>query len=104
MNGEYQHWLQLLLAELALEVAHVAHAGRIRSMIARTRTCECAISLKVGSKNTAFTPLTLSSAKPSWQMTWHDLKVEVLKHRPSHRYPNMRQECRTFKSVASCHL
>ena len=41
---------------------------------------------------------------PSWQMMWHGLKVEVLKvskHQPSHRYLDMRQECRTFKSVAS---
>ena len=47
------------------------------------------ISLKIGSKNTAFTPSTLSSAQPSWQMMWHGLQVEVfsLKHRPSHRYP-----------------
>ena len=36
-------------------------------------------------------------------MMWHGLKVEVLslKHRPSHRYLGMRQECRTFKSVVS---
>ena len=36
-------------------------------------------------------------------MMWHGLKVEVLslKHQPSHRYLDMRQECRTFKSVAS---
>ena len=34
---------------------------------------------------------------------WHGLKVEVLslKHRFSHRYLYSRQECRTFKSVAS---
>jgi hypothetical protein len=51
----------------------------------------------------AFPPSTLSSAEPSWQMTWHGLIVEVLslKHRPSHRYLDMRQECRTFKSVTS---
>ena len=36
-------------------------------------------------------------------MMWHGLKVEVLslKHRPSHRYLAIRQECRTSKSVAS---
>ena len=36
-------------------------------------------------------------------MMWHGLKAEVLslKHRPSHRYLDMRQPCRTFKSVAS---
>jgi hypothetical protein len=46
----------------------------------------------------------MSSLEPSWQMTWHGFKVEVLrlKHRPSHQYPDMRQECRTFKSVATC--
>ena len=51
----------------------------------------------------AFTPSTLFSAEPSWQMTWHGLEVEVLslEHRPSHWYLDMRQECRTFKSVAS---
>ena len=51
----------------------------------------------------AFTPSTLSSAEPSWQLMWHGLKVEALslKHRPSHRYLDMRQECRTFKIVAS---
>ena len=33
-------------------------------------------------------------------MMWHGLKVEVLslKHRPSHRYLDMRQECRTFET------
>jgi hypothetical protein len=58
---------------------------------------------KVGSNNPAFSPSTLSSSEPSWQMMWHGLKVEVLslKHRPSHRYLNMRQEYRTFKSVIS---
>ena len=51
----------------------------------------------------AFTPSTLSSAEPSWQMMLHGLKVEVLslKHRPSHRYLDMRQKCRTSRSVAS---
>ena len=51
----------------------------------------------------AFTPSTLSSPEPSWPMMWHGLKAEVLslQHRPSHRYLDMRQECRTFKSVAS---
>jgi hypothetical protein len=51
----------------------------------------------------AFTPPTLSSVEPSWQMIWHGLKVGVLslEHRPSHRYLDMRQECRTFNSVAS---
>jgi hypothetical protein len=36
-------------------------------------------------------------------MMWHGLKVEVvsLKHRPSHRYLDMRQEYRTSRSVAS---
>jgi hypothetical protein len=36
-------------------------------------------------------------------MMWHGLKVGVLslEHRPSHRYLDMRQECRTFNSVAS---
>jgi hypothetical protein len=59
---------------------------------------------KIGSKNRAFTPSTLSSVEPSWQMMWHGLKVEVLslKHRSSHRYLDMRQDYRTFKSVASC--
>ena len=59
--------------------------------------------LKVGSNNPAFTPSTLSSAEPSWQMMWHGLKVQVLslKHRPSYRYLNMRKEYRTFESVAS---
>jgi hypothetical protein len=49
----------------------------------------------------AFTPSTLSSCKPSSQMIWNGLKVEVLslKHQPSHQYLDMRQECRTFKSV-----
>ena len=40
-------------------------------------------------------------------MMWHGLKVEVLslKHRPSHRYLDMKQEGRTFKNVTShpCH-
>ena len=54
-------------------------------------------------KNTTFTPLTLSSAEPSGQMMWHHFKVEVLslKHQPSHRYLDIRQECRSSKSVAS---
>ena len=58
--------------------------------------------LKVGSKNTTSTPSTLSSVEPSWQMMWHGLQVKVLspKHRPSHRYLDVRQEYRTFKSVA----
>ena len=62
--------------------------------LAKPRSC---------SKNTAFTPSVLSSAEPSWQMMWPGLKVEVLslKHRPSHQYLDMRQECRTYKSVAS---
>ena len=36
-------------------------------------------------------------------MMWHGLKVEVLsfKHQPSHRYLNLRQEYRTFKSADS---
>jgi hypothetical protein len=36
-------------------------------------------------------------------MMWHGLKVEVLslKHRPSHRYLDMRQEYKTSKSVTS---
>ena len=36
-------------------------------------------------------------------MMWHGLKVEVLslKHRSSHGYLDMRQECRTFKGAAS---
>ena len=45
----------------------------------------------------AFTPSTPSRPEPtSWQMMWHGLKVEVLslKHRPSRRYLDMRQECR----------
>jgi hypothetical protein len=66
--------------------------------------CELALRLKVGSNKPAFTPSTLSNAEPRWQMMWHGVKVEVLslKHRPSHRYLiHMRQECRTFKSVAS---
>ena len=52
----------------------------------------------------AFTPSTPSSPERGWQIMWHGLKVEVisLKHRPSHRYLDMRQECSTFKSVASC--
>ena len=60
-------------------------------------------SLKVGFKNMAFTPSTLSSVKPSWQMMCHGLKVKVfiLKHRPSRRYLDMRQECRKFYRVAS---
>ena len=51
----------------------------------------------------AFTPLTLSSPEPNWQMMWHGLKVEVLslKHQPSHQYVDIRQECKTFKSVVS---
>ena len=73
-------------------------------------------------KNVAFTPSTLSSPEPSWQTRWHGFKSEgikarmgkkikissqstpyslSLKHRPSHRYLDMRQECRTFKSAAS---
>ena len=36
------------------------------------------LSLKVGSKNMAFTPSTLSSPEPGWQMMWHGLKVEAL--------------------------
>jgi hypothetical protein len=35
--------------------------------------------LKVGFNKPVFTPSTIFSAKPSWQMMWHDLKVEVLK-------------------------
>ena len=55
-------------------------------------------------KITVFTPSTLSSPEPSWQMMWHGLKEEVLslKHQPSHRYLDMRQECRTLKSGTSC--
>ena len=36
-------------------------------------------------------------------MMWRGSKVEVLSqnYRPSHRYLDMRQECRTSKSVAS---
>ena len=51
----------------------------------------------------AFTPSTLSGREPSWQMMRHGLKEEVLslKHRPSHRYQDMRQECMTFESVDS---
>ena len=54
----------------------------------------------------AFTPSTLSSVEPSWQMMWHVLIVEVvsLKHPltlPTITLDDMRQECRTFKSVAS---
>jgi hypothetical protein len=62
------------------------------------------LRLKVGFNKPAFTPSTVSSAEPSRQMMWHGLKVEVLslKHRPSHRCPNMRQEYRIFKSVTSC--
>ena len=58
---------------------------------------------RVCSKNTTFTPLTLFSPEPRWQMTWHVLKAEVLslKHQPSHRYLVMREGCRAFKSVAS---
>ena len=50
----------------------------------------------------ALTPFTLSNPEPSRQRTWHVLKGEVLslKHRPSLRYLEMRQECRTFKSAA----
>ena len=46
---------------------------------------------------------SLLSPEPSWQIMWHVLKVEVssLQHRPSHQYLDMRQECKTFKSVAS---
>ena len=57
----------------------------------------------MGSKNTALTPSTLSSPEPSWQIMWRGLKVEVfsLKHRPSDRYLDTRQECKTFKSVGS---
>ena len=59
---------------------------------------------KTWSKNTAFTPSTLCSAEPSWQVKLHGLKVEVLslKHRPYHRYLDMRQEYMTSKSVTSC--
>ena len=34
---------------------------------------------------------------------WHGLKVEVLslKYRPSHRYLDMKQECRILKIVTS---
>jgi len=58
---------------------------------------------KSWSKNTAFTPSTLSGPEPSWQMMWHGWKAEVfsLTFRPSHQYLDMRQECRSFKSVAS---
>jgi hypothetical protein len=61
------------------------------------------LAKKVGSNKPAFIPSALSSAEPSWQMMWHGLKVKVLslKHRPSHRYLNMRQDYRTFKSVTS---
>ena len=43
---------------------------------------------------------TLSGAELSWQMMWHGFIVKVvsLKHRPSHQYLDMRQECRIFKS------
>jgi hypothetical protein len=36
-------------------------------------------------------------------MMWHGLQVEALslKHRPSHWYLDIKQECRTFKSVTS---
>ena len=68
------------------------------------------ISLKVGSRNMAFTPSTLSSPKLSWQMTWHGLQVELYKPQaptlPSildmrQECRTLRQECRTFQSVAS---
>ena len=38
-------------------------------------------------------------------MLWYGLIVAVLslKHRHSHRYLEMRQECRFFKSIASDH-
>ena len=51
----------------------------------------------------AFTPLTLLSPKPSWQMMWYGLKVEVwsFKHQPSHLYLDTKQEYRIFQSVAS---
>ena len=50
-----------------------------------------------------FTPSTLSSHEPSWQMMWHGLKVEVwiLKHQPSHRYRDMREECTSLKVLPS---
>ena len=64
-----------------------------------TRT---SLGLKVRSKNMTSTQSLLSSPEPGWQRTWQGLKTEVvsLKHRPSHRYLEMGQECRTFKSVA----
>ena len=65
------------------------------------------VNPKIWFSKTAFTPSTLSSAEPSWQTMWHGFEVEVLnfKHRSTHHDLDMRQECRTFKSVASrpCH-
>ena len=51
----------------------------------------------------AFTPSTLYSNELGWQMMWHGFNLEVLqlKPQPSHQCLDMRQECRTFKSVAS---
>ena len=48
-------------------------------------------------------PSTLFSPEPSWQRTWHGLKVEVLSlaHQFSQQYSKMRQERMTFKSVTS---
>jgi hypothetical protein len=45
----------------------------------------------------------MCGAEPSWQVMWHGSIVEILslKHRPSHWFLDMRQECRTFKSVTS---
>jgi hypothetical protein len=46
MNGEYQHWLQpvALTGKIILKVPH---AGRNRSMMARTSMCGECISLQV---------------------------------------------------------
>ena len=46
----------------------------------------------------AFTPMTQSSPEPSWQRMWHGFKPQA---QTLHWYLEMRQECRTFKSVTS---
>ena len=47
--------------------------------------------------------LTLAKLKSGFLKLKHDLKVGVLslEHQPSHRYLDMRQECRTSKGVTS---
>ena len=55
--------------------------------------------LKVGSKNTTLTSLTLSGQKPNWQMMWHGSKSGGFKPQAPILPSVPRHEARTFKSV-----